>query len=667
MPTKDLPNQQAKKPHPQKEDLGIVANFENLFNPIKIGNVELKNRLLMLPMTTGFSEADNTVGERLIDFYAERAKGGVSLIIVPFDPIDMGSPLNPGLYHDRFIPDARKLTDAVHAHEAKIATQLLAMYHWITKEGAPAELVAPSPVFNKIVGATPRILTIEEIHRLAEKHGEAARRAREANFDAVELPMIGGYLLNRFLSPHSNKRHDEYGGSLGNRMRLPLEIIKSIKQKAGRDFAIICRLNVQENIEEGHTIEYSAKEVAPAFEAASIQAINVYTGWHESPVPTVAMSVPRGYFVYLAEKIKEGVNIPVITANRINDPILADKIISEGKADLVGMGRALLADPELPNKAREGKIEEIRPCIACGRCLDEVLSVYKSWGKQASTICTVNPMIGKEREYTIKPTTRARKVLVVGGGPGGMEAARVAALRGHKVTLYEKEDKLGGCLIAASIAPYKDEIANLTEYLITQVYKSGVEVRLNIDIGIKDIEEEKPEVVVLATGATPIIPNILGAKGSNVVTAIDALTGSKKVGDEVIIVGGGMIGCETAEFLAQKGKNITILEMLSRIASDLGITCRPFIMARLREAGIRMETNLKAEEITSEGVKGSRDGVSEFFAGDTVVLAVGFRANNRLAHKLEGKVASLYSVGDCVQPRKILHAIKEGFCVGMEI
>jgi 2,4-dienoyl-CoA reductase (NADPH2) len=643
-----------------------MAQLKNLFEPIKVGEIELKNRIVMLAMATGYGEADITVGDRFIDYFAARAEGGAGLILVPFTPIEIGSPLLPGLYHDRFLPGARRQVDAAHAYGAKAGVQLLAMYHWVTREGAPAELIAPSPVINRIVGLTPRALTIEEIHRLVREYGEAGRRAREAGFDAIELPMGIGYLLNRFLSPCTNKRSDEYGGSLENRMRFPLEVIESIKEKAGRDYTIMCRISAEEFMDGGHTIEDSRK-VATILEAAGVNAIDVEAGWHECSMPLVQMSVPRGAFVYLAEEIKKVVNIPVVAAYRINDPILAEQILAEGKADLIGMGRALLADPELPKKAREGRFDEIRPCIACGRCLDELMPLYRDWGKLAFVSCTVNPRVGREAEYTIVPAEKLKKVFVVGAGPGGMEAARVAALRGHHVTLYEKGDKLGGQLLLACLAPGKGEIDYLIRNLAAQVEKAGVEVRLNTEVTSETIKEGKPDAVVLATGATPIIPDIPGTQGDNVVTALDILSGRKDVGGEVIILGGGMVGCETAEFLAQRGKKVTIIEMLARIGSDIGTTHRWVMIANLKKAGIRMETKAKAVEITNKGVRVSRDGVSEFFSGDTVVLAVGLRANKELAEELRGKAAALYLVGDCVEPRRIGEAIEEGFCIGREI
>ncbi|MBA7716496.1 7-beta-hydroxy-3-oxochol-24-oyl-CoA 4-desaturase [subsurface metagenome] len=284
-----------------------------------------------------------------------------------------------------------------------------------------------------------------------------------------------------------------------------------------------------------------------------------------------------------------------------------------------------------------------------------------------STFCVVNPRAGKELEYAVKPAPVSKKVFVVGGGPGGMEMAIVAASRGHQVTLYERGDRLGGQLLTASLPPHKDEIDTLIQSLIVRTEKAGVEVRLNTEVDLKTVEQGKPDVVVLATGATPIIPDIPGARGNNVVTAVEVLTGQKGVGETAIVIGGGMVGCETAEFLAQKGKKVSIVEMLPRIGNDIVATNRPFTLARLRQAGIRMDTNTKVEEITNKGVRVSRDGVSDFLEGDTAVLAVGFTANKELADELEGRVAALYSIGDCLEARMIREAIEEGFCIGMEI
>ncbi|MCK4964087.1 MAG: FAD-dependent oxidoreductase, partial [Dehalococcoidia bacterium] len=480
-----------------------------------------------------------------------------------------------------------------------------------------------------------------------------------AGFDAVELHCGIGYLISRFLSPCTNKRTDEYGGSLENRMRFLLEIIASSKRKAGSDYPLLCRISADEFMEGGHTLE-DTKKLIPILEGEGVHCLDVGAGWHECRTPLVHMSVPRGAFVYLAEEIKKVAKIPVVAAYRINDPILADKIIAEGRADLIGMGRALIVDPELPNKAREGRLEEIRPCIACGHCLDVVML-------GAPLACAVNPQVGKEAEYTSVPAKTPKKVFVIGGGPAGMEAAAGAAERGHQVTLFEKGDRLGGNLLLAAVPSYKWELSNLTNYLETQLRKSGAQISLNQEVTEETIAEGKPDVVVIATGAIPRIPDIPGIDGGNVVTALEVLGGNKEVGDRVVIVGGGMIGCEVAEHLAEKGKQVTILEMLERIGIDIGMTTRWVIMQRLRNAGIRMETKAKAEKLTDKGVVASRDGSTEFFAADSIVVAMGLVPQNELYRRLEAKGTKCYSIGDCNEAQKILQAIEDGHRIAREM
>lgn len=642
--------------------------FDLLFKPIKAGALELKNRIVMLPMTTGYTEADETVGNRFINFFAERAKGGAGLIIIPFAPVPAGSPLEPGLFEDRFIPGALRLTDSLHSHGAKVAAQLIVSYHMVLKGGVP-EVVGPSPEMNQLVRAIPRELTVDEIHYLVEGYGKAARRAREAGFDAVEVFVGGGYLLNRFLSPISNKRRDEYGGDLAGRMRIVLEVIQSIKANTGSEFPISVRLNVEEQMEGGHTFEES-RVVAQTLEKASINLLNVYTGWHESPVPTIAPSLPPGAFAHIAEKVKSCIGIPVIAANRINSPFIAEKILAERKADLVGMGRALFADPDLPNKTKEGRVDEINPCIACSNCLSEIVATYKAWGKGAATFCTVNPAAGKEEEYTLKPAEQKKKVVVIGGGPAGMKAAITAAIRGHKVTLYEKNEQPGGWLLVGCLPPYKEEIKTLYEYLSVSLKKAGVQVHPGVEARPETIENEKADVLILAPGAKSLIPNIPGVTGANVVTAEDVLAGKKKVSGSIIIIGGGLVGCETAEFLVDQNKGVTgvvVIEMLQRMAENISSTYRPFFLGRLKKRGVQSRTGTTVEEITGEGVKVNQQGTPGFIKGDAVVLAVGLKPEKNLLDSFLGRAPEIYSVGDCVKPRTIREAIEEGFKIGMKI
>jgi 2,4-dienoyl-CoA reductase-like NADH-dependent reductase (Old Yellow Enzyme family)/thioredoxin reductase len=630
--------------------------------------MELRNRIVLLPMTTGYCEADETVGDRFIDFFAERAKGGAGLIIIPFSPVAAGSPVEPGMFDDRFLPGVKRLTEAIRSHGAKSACQLITSYHVIL-HGNTAEVVGPSEVLNQILRVTPRAMTIDEIRFIVAQYGHAARRAREGGFDMVEILVGGGYLLNRFLSPISNKRTDEYGGSLENRMRIVLEILASMKRAAGDDFPIGVRLNVDEQMPGGHTVEDS-KIVAQALEKAGVSLINCYTGWHESPMPTVAPSLPKGAFAHLAAAIRGAVGIPVIAANRINDPFIAEKILAEGQADLVGMGRALLADPDLPNKAKAGRVDEIVPCIACSRCLGEILTIYKTWGVGAGVFCSVNPEAGREGLCRIEQVATPKTVFIVGGGPAGLEAARVAAARGHRVTLFEKEAEIGGWLRVGCLPPYKGEIRTLAAGLAVRAQKAGAKIRLGCEADRETVAAGRPDVLIVAAGASPIVPALPGVSAASVVSAEDVLTGKKTVRGAVVVIGGGLVGCETAEFILENGDGVatvTVVEMLDRMAATVSPTYRPFFLARLKKMGVRMETSTAVAEITAKGVKVNRKGEPGFIEGDFVVLAVGLKADPALTEKFRSAAPEVYAVGDCVAPRMIKEAVEEGFAVGMKI
>lgn len=614
--------------------------------------------------------------DRLAGFYAERARGGVGLIIT-----GALQTLYPGrrshrsridINHDKHISDLREWTKAIHGNGGRIAAQLATYGYWANKrEDSTPEDVGPSDVLIPTNGIHPnfsraefvsktRPLMAEEIVMIEEAIGDASVRARESGFDGVELQVVGGNLFCRFINPFTNRRSDGYGGTLENRVRILIEAIANIKKKVGNDFPLICRIPGTEMVPWGLVLE-DWKEIAPIIEKAGAHALSIYPGWHETREPRHQMCVSRGAFVYLAEGIKGVVKIPVAAGNRINDPVLAEQILAEGKADLIAMGTPLIADPYLPNKAKAGQLEDIRMCTACCNCWDDVMK-----GKPVT--CSVNTKAGKELEYPLIAAKNSKKVFVIGGGPAGMEAARIASQRGHHVTLFEKGPKLGGQLLSAVLPPYKEEWSTLVNYLVTQLRKFNVEVRLNEECTVRTVKESEPDAVIVATGATPILPNIPGVDKGNVVTAMEALMGSKQVGPNVVIVGGGSIGCETAEFLFKMGKRVTILEMLDRIGADIGEWNRWVIVDRLNAGGIRVETGSKVELINERGVKIIRpNGLQEFFEADSVVIAVGMRSKDKISEELNGKVISLYKVGDCLEPRKVKQAIEGGFLAGLQV
>ncbi len=636
-----------------------MTQIKHLFTPIKIGNIELPNRIVMLAMGSHFVQA-NKPDPRWRDFYAARAKGGAGLIIVPVNPLPTPSPDEvPAMYDDRAMEDFRELVEIVHGHGAKICAHFCCDLEVPTPDGG-SEYVGPSDMPASRHEPAIRGVSVGEIRKMVEGYGEATRRSRKAGFDIVEYHFGVGMFLNRFISSATNFRTDEYGGSIENRLRFPLEIIASARQEAGEDFPLMCRISADELMPKGHTLKETAV-VAPMLVEAGLAALNVQVGMHQSPVPTVDMSVPRGGYVHIAEAVKKMVDVPVVGTYRINDPVLADNIIAEGKADLVGMARAMLADPEFANKAKEGRFEDIRPCIACCACIDRVVAERTTVG------CAVNPGVGHEAEGPLQKASKGKKVLVVGGGPGGMQAAFTAAERGHQVTLVDKGNKLGGQLLVAAIPPHKEELTGLVNYLAAQVKKSGVEVQLGREITPEEIVTAAPDAVIIATGAVPIIPNIPCDERINPVTAIDVLKGNVAVGEKVAIVGGGLVGCETALHLAKAGKQVTILEMLPRIGADIGPSNRWITLMHLVEAGVVMKPKSKVIGFTPSGVEFHCAETTELLEADTVILAVGLKPDDALSAHLQGMIPEVYSIGDCVQPRRLGEAIEEGLDVARKV
>jgi 2,4-dienoyl-CoA reductase-like NADH-dependent reductase (Old Yellow Enzyme family)/thioredoxin reductase len=639
-----------------------MAKLRRLFEPIKIGKLELKNRIVMPALNTKFGTEWGAVNGRLIDYFVERAKGGVGLIVIENTCIDWPAGkagTNPIRADDwKFIQGLHDLAEAVHLYGARIATQL----QHPGRQGSSLtsaegqQLVAPSEIPCLPTGAEmPHALTIEEIEVLIGKFIMGATITKAAGFDAVEIQGGHGYLITQFMSPYSNKREDEYGRDFEGRMRFPIGIIEGVRMVVGPDFPIIFRLSADEYVEGGLTLEDN-KLIVQRLEAAGVDAISVSSGIYESPpwysriFPTAGM--PMGCNVPLAQEIKKVVKIPVIVAGKLGNPVLAEKVLREGKADLIAMGRALLADPELPRKAYEGRFEDIRPCIYCNEaCIGNISRMWR-------ISCVVNPALGREREYAIEPAKRKKRVLVVGGGPAGMEAARVASLRGHKVTLYDKAKTLGGQLIAASAPQFKEPIGDLAEYLENQVEKLGVKVKLGTEVTPALIKRLKPDVVILATGAIPIAPKIPGTQANKVATAIDILLGRKRAGKKVVIIGGGEVGSELAWFLAEKGKKVTIVEMLGGVAMDMNMFSRFYLLDKLAELGIEMLINTTAQQVTDKGVVAvDMEGNKQVIEADTVILATGFRSNNGLERKLKGTIPEVYTIGDCVNPGKIWGAI----------
>ena len=644
------------------------ARLKKIFEPTSIGRMQLKNRIVMPPTGTNYAEEGGVISQRTLDYYGTRARGGAGLIIVE------GSSPNPqrtvlyqaSLGYDNLIPRWRKLTDTAHKYDAKIAIQIMhsTMEKWDGKvvQVGPSPVVVPTRVMG-ISGEPPHELTEQEINERIGWFASAARRARDAGFDGAEVHGAHQYLVAAFLSSATNRRKDKYGGSVENKARFLLDIIQAIKEEAGSDFSVWVRINAREwGVEDGITIE-ETKQVVPLVVEAGAQAIHVSGYGVGSYITTAPIADTPGFLIPLAEQVKKLTNVPVIAVGRL-DLELGEKILEEGKADLIAIGRRLMADPDLPNKATEGRSGEITPCIGCMECIERL--AFDTRGQGVS--CVVNPTLGRESEYQIKPVSKAKNVIVVGGGPAGMQSAIAAAQRGHKVTIVEKDAKLGGQLNIAALPPFKGDIFPWIDYLVGQVEKAGVEVKLNTDATAKSIVQENADAVVIATGGTPLVPDIPGIDKSNVVTAQDVLSGKTKAGQNVCIIGGGMVGCETGHYLVEQGKTVTIIEILKRMANDMLFMARRRLMDGLRSKKVTLLASATCEEIKEGSVQvTTAEGKQETIPADTVVIAVGYKANDYLYKALEGKVPEMYCIGDSSEPRRILEATKEGYRTGLAL
>jgi len=645
-----------------------------LYSPIKIGSMELKNRIVMSTISTGdYCNRDGTVSDKLLGYLEARAKGGVGLINT--EPVTIGetlpyTPRTLGIWDDKFIPGLRQLTDLLHSHGAKVQPQLIhpgpeslsPFYHKIPTKG-------PSPIMCHTTKQICREMTLDEIGEAVRMFGEAARRIREAGFDGVELHAAHSYmLLGSFLSPLRNRRVDDYGGSIEARLRLALEVIASIKKATGKEFPLTLRISGDELMPGGNTV-HDMQYIAPILVEAGVDAFHVSAGAFPTWRIIAPTGTPNGLNVTFSAALKEVVDVPVMTVGRINDPRLAEHILSRKEADMIVMGRALLADPELPLKAMEDRFDDIAPCIAC-------LLGCRGVTPGVAMTCVVNPALGREKEMSIIPATQTKKVMIVGAGPAGLETARIAALRGHQVELYEKESRIGGQFNLAAVPPMKQELVKVLRYLLTQAEKAGVKVRLNSEVTPEIVAEVNPDVVVVATGGVPLVPNIKGIDGKNVVTAHDVLAVKLAIhGANVLVIGGGMVGCETAEFLANRGDNpiigrtqVTIVEMLDDVAQDLAPENRTLLMQNLREAGVNIITSAKVKEILDDGVIIEKDGEElPLRSIDRIVLAMGARSYDPLSDHIRNKVKEVYVVGDAGKPCRALEAIAEGARVGREI
>lgn len=637
--------------------------FSALFSPFRIGKLELKNRIVMPPMATYFADADGIVNERHINYYVARARGGVGYITTEHTGIlkEGRAATNMALIDsDEKIPPFKKLVGAIHQSGGKVVIQINHAGRQTSASITGAPIVAPSAIPCPVRKEMPRALSTEEIQQHVQAFLQAAGRVKEAGADGVEIHMAHGYLLDQFLSPFSNQRNDEYGGDTSRRMRMPLEVLRAVRKQVGPDFPIICRLSADEYVEGGLKLEES-KEIARALEKNGADALHVSaciaaSGYLNHP----PYYVEEGVFTHLAQGIKSVVRIPVITVGRIRTAELANRTLEEKKADLISMGRALIADPEFPVKTLQGKTEEIIPCISCNRC---ILSL-----RRGPVQCAVNPETGREGIFKLQKAARPKKVWVVGGGPAGMKAAEIAARRGHKVTLYEGKKELGGQFILAAIPPGKKVLGDFTAYLTRQLKKQPVKIVMGKSFNLDLLKDGKPDVAIVATGASPSLPSIEGIRETRVFTVEDALLHSAQLGQRVLVLGGGGIGAEVADHLSEMGKEVTLVEMREAIALDLVAHLQHFLNKRLKEKGVRILTSTKAvrfekQDLWVEDPQGTR----KLPVFDSVVISLGSKANDELVPGLKGKVPEVYVVGDASKPREVMEAVLEGEEIALKI
>ncbi len=645
----------------------MSSNFEALLSPGKIGKVETRNRIVLPPMVRNYATPEGFVTRQLIDHYASLARGGVGLIIVEATFIHhsgKGFYQQLGIHDDKCITGLNELAEAIKEHGSRISIQLHHAGRQTDISTSGMAVVAPSPIPCSVSGGSPKELTISEINQLVEAFAQAARRAEQAGFDAVELHGAHGYLISQFLSPNTNQRTDKYGGSLERRATFLLEIIRRIREIVGKDFAVTARINADDYVAGGMTLE-ECKELARILEKAGINALNITAGIYESmldnsitsPFGMISMYAPRGQLVALAQQVKKAISIPIITVGAIT-PEIGEQVLRDGKADFIAIGRALLADPQLAIKLHTGRSREIRPCIRCNEmCIGRLQSGL-------SVRCSVNAETSFE-SYQFVPAQKRKRVLVIGGGPAGMEVARVSALRGHEVFLLEKNKKLGGHLIEATVPSFKEDLRDYRDWLVRQIKGLGVKIKTDQVVTQSVVRDISPDVVIIATGSRQILPDIPGIEKPVVTTAIDILLGKAKPGHRNIIVGGGAIGCEVALHLAVNEKKSTIVEMLPEIAADVPGMAKGALLTALADKQVESLTNARIIEIVDSGVIAiDQDKNRLDLTGDRIILAIGLVSQSELYDELREIVSEIFLIGDCVEPRKVGEAIRDGYRIG---
>lgn len=632
-----------------------------LFERNMIGNVEIKNRLGMGPMGFAHTDSDGGYSDRQIEYYAERAKGGYGLIYPTatkvcsvFEP----SPMPNVLQDSHTAVRLGLLCSKVHQYGAKVCSQLSIGLGRVLPPNQNTKLRSASaiPAFW-----TPNIIcepyTTEEVEFLVEEFGRSARLAQDAGADMIEIHAYGGYLIDQFISEAWNKRDDKYGGSLEKRLRIVYELRDSVRKYCRKDFPILIKLTPDHGFEGGRTLEEGI-EILKLLDSEGFAAFHLDYGCYETWYNAVTTVYQKdGNQLFMAEAVKKaGIKTPLIVQGKLTDPALAKQTIASGVAEIILHGHQSLADPFWPVKVKKGNYEDIRPCIGCNECLNTLTT-------NRHFTCAVNPLCGMEVDYALTPAPKAMDVLIVGGGPGGMMAAITAAERGFEVELWEKDDKLGGALISAAAPEFKSAVKRFVEYLRIQIYKHNVRVCLEKEATAEDILNRSPDAVILAAGSNPIIPNIEGLDSLNVVEANAMLKEGTCTGEKVVVLGGGLVGCESALHLAGGGKDVTIVELLDDILMtvDHSLNNDMAIRRMIAESSIHIVTGSRMIKADQDGVLVEKNGKNTFISCDALVAAVGYRSSREMEDQLVGKIDMVFTIGDNVKPAKIIDAVAQGF------
>lgn len=621
--------------------------FPTMFSPAQIGTVTVPNRFVVPPMGNNLANTDGTLSDRSLSYYQARAKGGFGLITIESTVVyreAKGGPRKPCLFSDDTVESFRRVADACHAYGAKVSIQL----QHAGPEGNSAltgyPLKAASAMPASAGREIPEAVSNEDVYRIIECYGDAARRAQQAGIDMVEVHCAHGYLVSTFISQRTNNRTDEFGGCFENRMRLPRLIIENIRRKTGGNLPILCRINACDEVEGGQSVQDAAAVAAYLEQECGVDALHVTRAVHLHDEFMWAPGVTHGGFnADLVTEIKRAVSVPVIAVGRFTEPQYAELLVKQGRADLIAFGRQSIADPELPAKARNGQLETLSPCIGC------LLGCVPNMFAGKPITCAVNPCVGRECE--LSPAPEKKRVTVVGGGPGGLYAAWACAVRGHQVTLVEKSSELGGNFRIAAYPTGKGQLTEATRSMIVKCQQAGVDLRCGVEAEEMLLHSLAPDAIILATGSTPLILPIPGLSDCGYVTAQDMLDGKAQMGKNVLVVGGGMVGCEAAEYLAERGHQVAVIEMKDVIAADVTPENRRYMFENFKENHVLLRPGAKVTQFYTDGVDYAlADGSTGSLRGyDNIVLAMGSRSNTALKDTAEKVAGQVLVIGEAAK------------------